>query len=163
VRLALAFVHSFALDVHRGTDAGVAHEFLLHFHRSSCLIEQSSESVPKRVPADTSYAATNACGNDMPPLHSPGIPRQLSCHERAGKHPVLGIFEERRTLPTQEHFGQCRVERDSCVGVFGFHIAYYSGDDASPHEGRKIDGKDQQTFMTLQNVDRDESSAVGRL
>src|SRR6267142_3997095 len=118
--------------------SGVAHEFLLHFHRSPRLIEQRPESVAERVPADTSYAATNACGNEMTPLNSPGIPGQPACHVRACKHPVLGIFEERRALPTQEHFGQCRIKRDSCIGVFGFHIAYYSGDDASPHEEREV-------------------------
>jgi hypothetical protein len=41
-------------------------------------------------------------------------------------------------LPTQEHFGQCRIKRDACIGVFGFHIAYYAGDDASPYEERKV-------------------------
>ena len=65
MRRAFAFVHGLAVDVHRGTDIRVAHEFLLHFHRSPRLIEQGSESVAKRVPADTSYAATNACGNDV--------------------------------------------------------------------------------------------------
>src|SRR6266850_4080582 len=87
---------------------------------------------------DTSYAATNACGNDMTPLHSPGIPGCLACHKRAGKYPVLEIFELRLVLPTQKHLGQCRIKRDACVGVFGFDVAYYPGDDASPHEEREV-------------------------
>src|SRR2546429_423974 len=90
------------------------------------------------MPADTSDTATNACGNDMTPLYSPGIPRQLACHERACKHPILGIFEPRLPPPIQEHLGQCRIKRDACIGVFGFDIAYYPGDDASPHEECKV-------------------------
>jgi hypothetical protein len=43
-------------------------------------------------------------------------------------------LKERLALPIQEHFGQRRIKRDACIGVFGFDIAYYSGDDASPHE-----------------------------
>ncbi len=46
VRLAFAFVHGFAVDVHRRTDVGVAHKFLLHFHRSPGFIKQGSECVP---------------------------------------------------------------------------------------------------------------------
>jgi hypothetical protein len=45
-----------------------------------------------------------------------------------------GFLKERLALPIQEHFGQRRIKRDACIGVFGFDIAYYSGDDASPHE-----------------------------
>ena len=33
---------------------------------------------------------------------------------------------------------QRRIKRDARVGVFGFDIAYYPGDDASPHEERKV-------------------------
>jgi predicted TIM-barrel fold metal-dependent hydrolase len=93
VRRALAFVHGLAVDVHRGTDVRVAHEFLLHFHRSPRLVKEGPEGVAERVPADTSYTATNACGDDMTPLHSPGIPRQLACHLIFGgvldRHPKL--------------------------------------------------------------------------
>src|SRR6266478_831239 len=134
VRRALAFVHGLAVDVHRSTDVRVAHEFLLHFHRSPGFIKQGPEGVPERVPADTSYAATNACGDNMTPLHSPGIPRQLASHERACKHPVPRIFEARLTSPIQQHLGQCGIKRNASIGVFGFDIAYYSGDDASPHK-----------------------------
>jgi hypothetical protein len=49
VRRALAFVHGLAVDVHRGTDIRVAHEFLLHFHRSPRFIRQGPESVAERV------------------------------------------------------------------------------------------------------------------
>jgi len=45
VRRALAFVHGLAVDVHRGTDVCVAHEFLLHLHRSPGFIKQGSECV----------------------------------------------------------------------------------------------------------------------
>jgi hypothetical protein len=76
------------------------------------------------MPADTSNTATNACGNDMTPLYSSGIPKQLACHERACKHPILGIFEPRLPPPIQEHLGQCGIKRDACIGVFGFDIAY---------------------------------------
>jgi hypothetical protein len=133
VRRALAFVHGFAVDVHRGTDVRVAHQFLLHFHGSPRLIKQGPEGVPERVPAYASYAATNACGNDMTPLYSPGIPGHPARHVRACEHPVLGIFEERRALPTQEHFSQCGIKRDACIGVFGFHIAAYVRDPSSAH------------------------------
>src|SRR5438046_10611057 len=90
------------------------------------------------MPADTSNTATNACGNDMTPLYSPGIPRQLACHERACKHPILGIFEPRLPPPIQEHLGECRLKRDACTGVRGFDIAYYAGRAAAPHEERKV-------------------------
>jgi hypothetical protein len=46
----------------------------------------------------------------------------------------IGIFEQRLTSPIQQHLGQCRIKRDSCVGVFGFDVAYDPSDDASPHE-----------------------------
>ena len=70
MRFALAFVHGLAVDVHRGSDVRVAHEFLLHFHRSPRFIKQGPERVSERVPTDPSYAATNACGDDMTPLIS---------------------------------------------------------------------------------------------
>jgi hypothetical protein len=60
VRRALAFVHGFAVNVYRGADVRMAHEFLLHFHRSPSFIKQGPESVPERVPADSSDTATNA-------------------------------------------------------------------------------------------------------
>src|SRR5437667_11161133 len=74
----------------------------------------------------------------MTTLHAPGIPGQLASHVRACKYPVLGIFETRLTSPIQQHLGQCGIERDACIGVFGFDIAYYPGDDASPHEECKV-------------------------
>jgi hypothetical protein len=93
VCLALTLIHGFAVDVHRGTDVCMAHEFLLHFHRSPRLIEQSPERVAERMPADTSYTATNACGRDTALLYPPGIPGFSACLERARKYPVAGILE----------------------------------------------------------------------
>ena len=51
MRRALAFVHVLAVDVHRGTDACVAHEFLLHLHRSPGFIKQGGSEIgpPFRV------------------------------------------------------------------------------------------------------------------
>ena len=40
VRFRFACVRSSALDVHRGANVGVAHEFLLHFHRGSGFIQE---------------------------------------------------------------------------------------------------------------------------
>jgi hypothetical protein len=54
VRVPLALVHSFSVDSHRRPDIGVAHEFLLHFHWSSSLVEQSPKGVPECMPADAS-------------------------------------------------------------------------------------------------------------
>src|SRR6185312_16753885 len=113
-------------------------EFLLHFHRSSRFIKQSPECVAECVPADTSDATANACGDDVTPLYSPRIPGCLACRKRACKYPVLGVFEERLALPIQEYFGQSRIKRHACIGVFGFDIAYYARNDASPHEERKV-------------------------
>ena len=92
----------------------------------------------ERVPTDPSYAATNACGDDIKPLHSPGIPGHPACHVRACEYPVLGILEASLASPIQERLSQRRIKRDARVGVFGFDIAYYPGDDASPHEERKV-------------------------
>ena len=74
----------------------------------------------------------------MTPLYSPWKPGHPACHERACKHPVLGIFEQRRLPPTQEHFGQGRIKRHARVGVFGFHVAYYAGHNRSPHKEHTI-------------------------
>jgi hypothetical protein len=138
MRLALTFLHGLAVDVHRSTDVCVAHEFLLHFHRSSRFIKQSPKCVAERVPTDTSDTATNARGNKMMLLYSPWIPGCPAGPERACEYPVLGVFEERPALPIQEHFGQCRIERHSCIRVFGFDIAHYARNDASSHEERKV-------------------------
>src|SRR5712692_828416 len=63
---------------------------------------QEAGILAERVPADASYTATNACGNDMTPFYSPGIPGHPACHIRACKYPVLGIFEERRAMIPRE-------------------------------------------------------------
>ena len=78
MRLALAFVHGLAVNIHRGADIRVAHEFLLHLHRSPRFIKQGPERVAERVPADTSDTTANACGNNVTPLHSPWDTR-VSC------------------------------------------------------------------------------------
>jgi hypothetical protein len=49
----------------------MTHEFLLHLHRSPGLIKQGPERVAKRMPADPSYTATNACGRDTALLYPP--------------------------------------------------------------------------------------------
>src|SRR5579875_327787 len=116
----------------------MAHEFLLHFHRSARFIEERPKGVPERVPADASDATTNSCGDEITPFDSPGIPGQLACLERARKNPVLGTLKERLLPPTQEHLGQCRIERHACIGVFGFYIAYHAGHDCSAHEKRSL-------------------------
>jgi hypothetical protein len=74
----------------------------------------------------------------MTPLYSPGIPGRPACPEWACKYPVLWILEQRLTLPIQEHLGQCRIERDACIGVFGFDIAYHPRNDASSHKKCKV-------------------------
>ena len=64
---------------------------------------------------------------------------RVSCLPQTGwQIPSPRVFEARPALPIQEHFGQCRIERHSCIGVFGFDIAYNARDDASPHEECKV-------------------------
>jgi hypothetical protein len=46
----------------------------------------------------------------------------------------IGALEQRVALPIQEQFGQRRIERHFCIGVFGFDVAYYARNDVSPHE-----------------------------
>jgi len=83
----------FPVDVHRGPDVRMPHQFLLHFHRSACLIEKRPKGVPERVPADPSETTAKSCGRDMHLLHSPGIPRGFARFERARKHPILAVLE----------------------------------------------------------------------
>ena len=138
MRLAFALVHGFPVDVHRGSDVRMPHKFLLHFDRSSGLIEQGPESVAKRVPADASESATKACGRDMPLLNSPGIPRPPACLERARKYPILGAPEWCLLLPFPKHLGERRIERNTCVRVFGFDVAHDAVYDRSSHKQREI-------------------------
>jgi hypothetical protein len=42
VRLPLAPLHGFAVDVHRRADVGMSHKFLLHLDRSSRVVRQNS-------------------------------------------------------------------------------------------------------------------------
>ena len=51
VGLALAFSVSRTIDVHRGSDVGVPHEFLLHSHRGSQVIQERPVGMSKRIPS----------------------------------------------------------------------------------------------------------------
>jgi len=93
MRLALAPLHSSAVDVHRCSDIGVAHQFLLHLERSSSLIKQTPKGVPECVPADVTYATAFGCGRYMPLPHSPRLPRHRACLEGARENPVVRLRE----------------------------------------------------------------------
>jgi hypothetical protein len=54
VGFAPRFHEGSAIDVHRGGDVGMAHEFLLYTERSTRFVEPSAITVAKRVPADPS-------------------------------------------------------------------------------------------------------------
>ena len=75
VRLALALLHGFAINVHCCSDVGMAHEFLLHFQRSPSLVKKTPKSVAECVPANMTYAAADGRGTNMPLLYSPRLPR----------------------------------------------------------------------------------------
>ena len=57
VCLALALFHGLAVDVHRRSDIGMAHQFLLHLERSPSLVEKAPERVAECVPADVADSA----------------------------------------------------------------------------------------------------------
>jgi hypothetical protein len=52
VSLTFGVRHGVAVDVHRGLDAGVAHQLLLDGERRPGLIQPRPIAVPKRVPAN---------------------------------------------------------------------------------------------------------------
>ena len=74
VRVALALLHRFAVNIHGCSDVGMAHQFLLHFHRSSSLVEKTPEGMAECMPTDMAYAAADSRGSYMPLLHSPRLP-----------------------------------------------------------------------------------------
>jgi len=73
VRVALALLHSLSVDIHRSPDVGVAHEFLLDFHWSSSLVEQSPKGVPECMPADASESDQEAGAIASLNEHSYGV------------------------------------------------------------------------------------------
>jgi hypothetical protein len=66
VRLALALLHGLAVDVHRCSDIGIAHQFLLNLEWSHSLVQKTPEGMTEGVPTDVTYAAAHGCGPDMP-------------------------------------------------------------------------------------------------
>ena len=52
VCLTLGIRHGLAVDVHRGLNAGVAHQLLLDGERRPCLIQPRPLAVPEGVPAN---------------------------------------------------------------------------------------------------------------
>ena len=63
VGLALCLHQRVAIDVHRGRDLGVPHEFLLHSHRCSGVVQPGSVRMPEGVPTDAAVLA-----GSIPPL-----------------------------------------------------------------------------------------------
>ena len=101
MRLALALVRGFSVDVHCGPDIGLAHQLLLHLERSSSLVKQTPKGVPEGVPANVtdaaaalSEAATASC-----------------CLEGTRENPILRLRELRSASPLQQDFGERRIER----------------------------------------------------
>jgi hypothetical protein len=105
-RVALALLHRFAINIHCCSDVGMAHQFLLYFHRSSSLVEKTPEGMAECVPTDMAYAATDGRGSYVPLLHSPRLPRQRACLERTREYPVVWLVELCRAVPVQKPFGQ---------------------------------------------------------
>jgi hypothetical protein len=79
VRVALTLLHRFAVNIHCCSDVGMAHQFLLHLHRSSSLVEKTPEGMAECVPTDMAYAATDGRWSNMSLLHSPRLPGQPAC------------------------------------------------------------------------------------
>jgi hypothetical protein len=81
----------------------VAHEFLLHLHRSTRLVEQGPKGVAKRALSDAPETATKACGGDMDLLHTPGY---------HGAEPALnGVAKNRfETVSAALSFGRFELE-----------------------------------------------------
>src|SRR5262249_39395954 len=138
MRLAFALFHGLAVDVHRCSDVGMAHQFLLHFDRSPSLIKKTPEGVAESVPAYAAYATAFGCGADMSLLQSPRLPGQRTSLERARENPILGILELRFTPPAQKYLGEFRIERHACTGINSFHVAHDRIDDAAAHEEREV-------------------------
>jgi hypothetical protein len=84
----------------------MAHQFLLHFHRSSSLVEKTPKGMAECVPTDMAYAATDSRGSYMPLLRSPRLPRHRASLERTCEYPVVWLVELCRVVPVQQHFGQ---------------------------------------------------------
>jgi hypothetical protein len=61
VGFALRFHEGSAVDVHRGRDVGVTHEFLLYAERSANLVEPGAVAVTQGVPADLSLNLGPKC------------------------------------------------------------------------------------------------------
>lgn len=59
IGFALRFHEGSTIDVHRGRDVRVTHEFLLYAERRTSLVEPSAVAVTQRVPADGSLFFVN--------------------------------------------------------------------------------------------------------
>lgn len=80
VRLALALLHRSSVNIHCCSYVGMAHQFLLHFHRSPSLIEKTPEGMAECVPTDMANTATDGRGSNMPLLYSPRLPAVGTSH-----------------------------------------------------------------------------------
>jgi hypothetical protein len=125
VRLAFALFHGLAVDVHRRSDIGMAHQFVLHLERSPSLVEKTPERVAECVPADVTYAAPDRGGPDMPLLHSPRLPRHRACLEGTRECPgsAIGVLKVSAMHPAKN------AHSIDCGGNDGeLHIGIAEGD-----------------------------------
>lgn len=74
----------------------MAHQFLLHFHRSPSLVKKTPEGVAECVPTDVAYAAANSCRTNMSLLdwlqHSQDQILYLTGKSGCGKSSLLEAF-----------------------------------------------------------------------
>src|SRR5271165_3803809 len=131
VGFALRFHEGSAIDVHRGRDVRVTHEFLLYAERRTSLVEPSAVAVTQRMPADGSVnlGTRRSSLEHLLPERTRIV--RFVC-SWAGKDPVsLRLWA--KTLPLQKNSGDVRIQRQFVLRTFGFQLRNLAASVAFPH------------------------------
>src|SRR5258708_32314730 len=115
----------------------MTHQFLLHLHWSTRLIEPGAIAVAKSVPPDILSKPSK--------LRSPFDLRLLQALlvvrppcDWIGKKPILVSGEDRSGAPLQQHLRQTSIKRNIVSRVFRLHIVHPAAYHASLDQNRAI-------------------------
>ena len=118
VGFALRFHEGSAVDVHRGRDVGVTHEFLLHAERRASLVEPGAVAVTQRVPADLSLNLRRDAAVSVS-SSAASQNRRFVC-SGARKDPVSFVLAE--PLPFEQNGCDVRIQRQFVLGALGLQL-----------------------------------------
>src|SRR5580658_2749867 len=115
----------------------MTHQFLLHLHWSTRLIEPGAIAVAKSVPPDI-LPKTGKLRSPFDLLLLQALLVVRPPCDRICKKPILVSGEDRNGAPLQQHFRQTSIERNIVSRIFRLHVVHPSAHHASLDQNRAI-------------------------